>query len=143
MHCTGTYRPEEKVNIAWIRIDDDLVNLLLANLLQHLSICRGPSLPNVHLEAAARRRPNEFLLPEQTYRTERGKIRARGETVDVDNETNIRLGLLKCHGERGREIKREIKRRILKELVKNNQKRQVSLLAGHSVWSTYQSPPRK
>lgn len=73
----STHRSEQKVNIAGIGVDDDLEDLLLPNLLQHLSICRRSRLSNVHLEVATRR-PHELLLPEQTCEERNWPIKSSG-----------------------------------------------------------------
>ena len=55
--------PEENVDVVWVGVDNDAVNLLLFYFFQHRSIVFGAGLTNVNLEVFRGRRSHQVLEP--------------------------------------------------------------------------------
>lgn len=61
-----TYGSEENVDVLRPRVDDNVVDVSLLDLAQHLAVSVDRSLTDVHFHFARRRRSHQILQPQQT-----------------------------------------------------------------------------
>jgi hypothetical protein len=74
-----TYGSEENVDVLRPRVDDNVVDVSLLDLAQHLAVSVDRSLTDVHFHFARRRRSHQILQPQQTC----------GNTHAIDNKAKL------------------------------------------------------
>lgn len=86
-----TYGSEENVDVLRPRVDDNVVDVSLLDLAQHLAVSVDRSLTDVHFHFARRRRSHQILQPQQTW----GKHTRNRQQGQIKTSYMILLNFLK------------------------------------------------
>lgn len=90
----NTNRAKEAAHVPRVGIDDQLVDVLLADLLEHLAVGGGGGLADVHVRAGVGWRLDELLQLEEACKCNRGLVVAGRN--DIEAMPRDECGGLRC-----------------------------------------------